>query len=353
MRVVVWSTGGVGAVAIDAISRRPDLELVGVWVHSPEKVGKDAGELAGIGPLGVAATHDADALIALAPDCVVYAASGPERDGAAVPDYLRLLQAGINVVSTSSTSLVYPPSYFAPDWREQLEVAAKSGGASFYASGIFPGFASDQLALLMTTQSKNIRCITASEIALNDHYPVADVMMDGMGFGRPMDFEPMLSQPGFIEMAWKAPIHLIASGLGVEVERVNGSLDRQLADRDIDVAFGTIKAGTCGAVRTRAAGVANGREAIVIEHVIRMARDVAPDWPTSDCDATYRVDIDGDPDIHCVLTLGEAEGHGAGRAAMASTAMRVVNAIPYVVGARPGLLSSLDIPMTLPRHVFD
>ena len=83
------------------------------------------------------------------------------------------------------------------------------------------------------------------------------------------------------------------------------------------MAFGTIKAGTCGAVRTRAAGVVNGREAIVIEHVIRMARDVAPDWPTSECDATYRVDIEGDPDIHCVMTLGEAEGHGAGHAAMA------------------------------------
>jgi hypothetical protein len=352
-RVVVWSTGGVGAIAIDAISRRPDLELVGVWVHSPEKVGRDAGELAGIEPLGVTATNDADALIALAPDAVVYAASGPERDGAAVPDYLRLLEAGVNVVSTSSTSLVYPPSYFAPDWRDQLEAAAKSGGASFYASGIFPGFASDQLALLMTTQSKNIRTITASEIALNDHYPVADVMMDGMGFGRPLDFEPMLKMPGFIEMAWKAPIHLIAGGLGVEVERVNGSLDRELTDRDIEVAFGTIEAGTCGAVRTRAAGVVNGREAIVIEHVIRMARDVAPDWPTSECDATYRVDIEGDPDIHCVMTLGEAEGHGAGHAAMASTAMRVVNAIPYVVGAPAGLLSSLDIPTTLPRHVFD
>ena len=157
MRVVVWSTGGVGRNAIDAIRRRPDLELVGVWVHSPEKVGKDAGELAGGEPIGVAATNDADALIALAPDCVVYAASGPERDGAAVPDYLRLLEAGINVVSTSSTSLVYPPSYFAPHWRDQLEAAAKAGNASFYVSGIFPGFASDQLALLMTTQSKNIR----------------------------------------------------------------------------------------------------------------------------------------------------------------------------------------------------
>jgi hypothetical protein len=352
IRTVVWSTGGVGSIAIDAVSRRPDLELVGVWVHSPAKVGKDAGELASVAPLGVVATNDADALIALAPDCVVYAASGPERDGAAVPDYLRLLEAGINVVSTSSTSLVYPPSYFAPDWRNQLEAAAKAGGASFYVSGIFPGFASDELALLMTTQSKNIRTITASEVALNDHYPVANVMMDGMGFGRPMDFEPMLKTAGFIEMAWKAPIYLIAAGLGVEVEEVRGSLDRQLTSRDVEVAFGTIEAGTCGAVRTRAAGVVGGIEAIVIEHVIRMARDVAPDWPTSDCDATYRVDIEGDPDIHCVLTLGEAEGHGAGRAAMAATAMRVVNAIPYVVDASPGLLSSLDIPTTLPRHVF-
>ncbi len=353
LRSVVWSTGGVGKIAIDAISRRPDLELVGVWVHSPDKVGRDAGELVGGAPIGIAATNDADALIALAPDCVVYAASGPDRDAAAVPDYLRLLQAGINVVSTTSTTLVHPPSYYAPDWRSQLEAAAQAGGASFYASGIFPGFASDQLALLMTTQSKNIRTITVSEIALNDHYPVADVMMDGMGFGRPLDFEPMLKTPGFIEMAWKAPISLIANGLGVEVGEVRGSLDRELTDRDITVAFGTIKAGTCGAVRTRAAGAVNGREAIVVEHVIRMARDIAPDWPTSEFDATYRVDIDGDPEIHCAMTLGEAEGHGAGNAAMASTAMRVVNAIPYVVDAAPGLLSSLDIPTTLPRNVFD
>jgi 2,4-diaminopentanoate dehydrogenase len=353
MRVVVWSTGGVGKVAIDAIGRRPDLELVGVWVYSPDKVGKDAGELAGGAPVGLAATNDADALIALRPDCVVYAASGPDRDGAAVPDYVRMLAAGINVVSTSSTSLVYPPSYFAPHWREELDAAAKAGGASFYASGIFPGFASDQLALLMTTQSKRIRRITASEVALNDHYPVADVMVDGMGFGRPLDFEPMLKTPGFIEMAWKAPIHLMAAGLGVEVEQIRGSLDRELTDRDIEVAFGNVKAGTCGAVRTRAAGVVRGEEAIVIEHIIRMARDVAPAWPTSDCDATYRVDIEGDPDVHCEMTLGAAEGHAAGHAAMAATAMRVVNAIPYVVDAAPGLLSSLDIPTTLPLYAFD
>ncbi|AFM16715.1 hypothetical protein Mycch_1930 [Mycolicibacterium chubuense NBB4] len=352
LRTVVWSTGGVGAIAIDAVTRRPDLELVGVWVHSEHKVGLDAGTLAGCQALGLTATDDAEALIALEPDCVVYAASGPERDAAAVPDYVRLLEAGINVVSTSSTALVYPPAYYSDESRGRLEAAAKAGSASFYVSGIFPGFASDQLALLLTTQSKRITCLTVTEIALNDHYPVADVMMDGMGFGRPLDFEPMLKTPGFIEMAWRAPIHLVADGLGVEVSEIRGSLDRRVTDTDIEVAFGTIPAGTCAAVRTRAAGVVNGREAIVLEHVIRMSRDVAPDWPASQFDATYRVDIAGEPDIHCAMTLGAAEGHGAGRAAMAATAMRVVNAIPFVVDAPPGLLSSLDIPNTLPRHAF-
>lgn len=351
-RVVVWSTGGVGCIAIDAIRSRPDMELVGVWVHSPDKVGRDAGELAGGSPLGITATDDADALIGLRPDCVVYAASGPDRDAAAVPDYLRLLAAGINVVSTSSTSLVYPPSYFHPQWRDQLQAAAEAGGASFYVSGVFPGFGSDQLALLLATQSKTIRTLTVTEIALNDHYPVAEVMMDGMGFGRPLDFEPMLSTPGFIEMAWSAPIQLMAQGLGAGVQEIRGSLDRRVAHRDIEVAFGTIEAGTCGAVCTRAAGVVDGREAIVVEHIIRMARGVAPDWKTSDCDATYRVDIEGDPDIHCAMTLGDAEGHGAGRGAMAATAMRVVNALPYVADAAPGLLSSLDLPITLPRHAI-
>ncbi|WP_019925326.1 hypothetical protein [Nocardia sp. BMG111209] len=351
-RVVVWSTGGVGAVAVSAVSTRPDLELAGVWVHNPDKIGRDAGVLAGGPPLGITATGDAAALIALKPDCVVYAASGPQRDTAALPDYERLLRAGINVVSTTSTGLVYPPAYVLPQWRQRLENAAHEGNSSFYASGIFPGFASDQLGLLLATQSRAIRTITLSEVSLNDHYPVADVMMDGMGFGRPLDFAPALSIPGYLEAAWSAPIRLIAAGLGARIEEVRGTLDRRITDRAIEVAFGTIEAGTCGAVRTRAAGVIDGREAIVVEHIIRMARDVAPDWPSSDCDATYRIDIDGDPDIHTTMTLGAPAGYGAGRAAMTATAMRVVNAVPYVVAAPPGLLSSLDLPDTLPRNVF-
>ena len=111
LRVAVWSTGGIGSISIAAIKRRPNLDLVGVWVHSPEKVGKDAGELANGEPIGLAATDDFDALLALDLDCVVYAASGPARDAASVPDYVRLLSAGVNVVTSSSTRLIYPPTF--------------------------------------------------------------------------------------------------------------------------------------------------------------------------------------------------------------------------------------------------
>ena len=235
----------------------------------------------------------------------MYAASGPERGAGALPDYERFLEAGINVVTTTSTELVYPQG--ADDaLRERLSKAATAGGSSLYASGIFPGFASDELAFLLTTQSRNIRTIRLIECSLNDHYPVADVMMDGLGFARPLDFEPFIGLPGVIPMVWRAPIALIARGLDVELDEIRGRVDRELTDRDIEVAFGIVPAGTVGAVRTIASGIVNGQEAIVVDHVIRMARDVAPEWPASDNDATYVVSIEGDPDIECRLTSRSA-----------------------------------------------
>jgi hypothetical protein len=128
-RVVVWGTGGVGARAIAAIARRHDLDLVGVWVHSESKVGVDAGLLAGIDPLGVFATNDAPSLLASGPDCICYTASGPALDAIAVPDYVRFLEAGINVVTVTSSALVYPPAYEAGALA-RLDAAARQGGAS-------------------------------------------------------------------------------------------------------------------------------------------------------------------------------------------------------------------------------
>lgn len=358
LRVAVWSTGGIGAIAIRTIDRRPALELVGVWVHSPEKVGRDAGELAGGPPIGVIASNDVDALLALSPDCIVYAASAPDREAAAVPDYVRFLKAGVNVVSTSTSRAVYPPA-FQP-WRPHLEDAAREGNASFYVSGIEPGFAADQLPLALATQSKSIRSVYAAEIAVYDDYPIAHVMMDGMGFGRPLDFTPAIARPGSISGSWGSSILLMAEAFGLRLDEVRESYERVATSRPLQVACGTIEAGTCGAVRVRAIGIVEGHEALIIEHVNRMATDLAPEWPNNDAPVAYRVRIEGEPNIDNTMTIDVRDpasvgvpGMSSGAGAMVSTAMRVVNAIPYVVAAPPGLLSSLDLPLTAPRHAFD
>lgn len=360
LRVVVWSIGGIGSVAVSAIRRRPDMELVGAWVHSPEKAGRDAGELAGGAPIGIKGTTDKDALIALKPDCVVYVTNAPEREAAAVPDYVRLLKAGINVVSTTSSQMIYPPA-FDEKWRAQVEDAAKAGGASIYASGIEPGFAGDHLPLALATQSRSIRSIHSYELGLYDDYPVAHIMMQALGFGMPLDFKPGVATPGAIMHDWGGVVRAVADALNVKLDGLRETYDRRPTNRDLNVACGLIKAGTCGAIRLQCIGVVDGKDAIIIEHVNRMSRDVAPEWPIGATDLAYRVEIKGEPDIVCNMDLSlDADGRkrvglakmGAGAGAMVSTAMRAVNAIPFVVEAKPGLLGVLDLPLTVPRHAF-
>lgn len=351
IRVAVWSTGGIGSHSIRAVTRRPDMELVGVWVHTPAKVGRDAGELAGGEKVGLAATGDAAARVDLRPDCMVYAASGPERDAGAVPDYERFLGAGINVVTTTSTQLVFPPAY-DPRARARLEEAAAAGGATLYASGIFPGFASDQLELVAATQSSTIRTIRATEVALNDHYPVASAMVNGLGFGQPMDFEPMIMTPGVHPGRLAGADHPDSRRDGRRARRGERSF-RSGPDRQAHLGRLRHHRGGHGGRRPNGG---HGRRRRPRRHSDR-ARD--PDGPRRgarladlDHDATYVVKIDGEPDIELRMSMGQAEGHGAGHSAMLGTAMRVVNAVPYVMEAPPGLLSSLELPLTLPRHAF-
>jgi 2,4-diaminopentanoate dehydrogenase len=251
------------------------------------------------------------------------------------------------------------PPPFRMTWRKQLAGAAEKGQASLYASGIEPGFAADYLPLTLLTQSNSVESIHAYEIGLYDDYAVADITIDGLGFGWPLDFQPFVSIPGAIAGEWRGQIRLIANALGADVQEVREAFGRRTTDRTFDVAFGTVEAGTCAAVRTQAIGVIDGHERIVIEHVTRLAHDIAPEWPTGLGDLSYRVVIEGEPDIDCTLavTLRDPQRAGiagmkAGAGAMVATAMRVVNAVPYVVDAAPGLLNALDLPLTLPTCAF-
>jgi 2,4-diaminopentanoate dehydrogenase len=348
-RVVQWSTGGVGSLAVGALARRPDLELVGAWVHAPDKAGCDVGELAGLAPLGVLATADVDALLALAPDCVCYTASGEARPREAVDDCCRILQAGINVVTTSVPGLLYPAGFDRSEVM-RLEAACAGGGSSLYGSGIEPGFAGDHLVLVLSTLTERIDRVCTQEIFSYADYPVAFTIFEVFGFGKPPEERCLMELPGVQRSAWGPPVQMVADHLGAPLEEIRETYEKLATDRRLDVAAGTIEAGTVGAVRFETIGVVDGRDAIVIEHVNRMAPDLAPDWPTAARDGTYRIAFDGDPSLTCELTLGSAEKfshHG-----MVATTMRVVNAIPFVCDAEAGILTAVDLPLTLPRHAF-
>lgn len=348
-RVVQWSTGNVGRHALAGIAARPDLELVGVWVWSKDKEGVDAGTLAGLDrELGVAATNDADALLALRPDCVVHAAMADHRLPEALADLERFLRAGINVVSSGPVFLQYPEGVMPADTYAGIEEAAAEGAASLWVNGIDPGFANDWLPLALTGISERIDQIRCAEVLNYATYDQPMVLFDIMGFGRPVDDTPLLLAPGVLTTAWGSVVHQIAVGLGVDLDEVVEWHERLPAPEPFDIAAGRIEAGTTAALHFEVRGVRAGRDVVVLEHVTRLRDDLAPDWPQPTGRGCYRVTVTGEPDYTLDLQLVGSDGdHNT--AGLKATAMRLVNAVPAVVGAPPGLLTALDLPLVTGR----
>jgi hypothetical protein len=344
LRVVAWSTGNVGRNALAGIDARPDLELVGVWVSNPAKVGVDAGELAGLGrSLGVLATNDVQEVLALRPDCVVNTAMADHRIVEALADLELLLGAGINVVASGPVFLQYP-SGPAAGLADGVRKAALDGGASLFVNGIDPGFANDWLALSLTAISERIDQVRCLEVLNYNTYDQGMILFDVMGFGRPLDEVPMLLQPGVLSMAWGSVVHLLAAGLGVELDEVVEWYERLPAASTFEVDSGTIEEGTAAALHFEVRGMRGGRPVVVLEHVTRLHDDLGPDWPQPAGKGCYRVVVTGEPNYTLDLQLLGSDGdHNT--AGLKATAMRLVNAVPAVVAAPAGLLTALDLPL--------
>ncbi len=343
-RVVAWSTGNVGRHAIAGIDARPDLELVGLWVSNPDKVGKDAGELAGLGrTLGVAATDDVDALLALKPDVVVHTAMADHRLMEALDDMQRILRAGVNVVSSGPVFLQYPYGVVDDGMITPVQDAAVAGGVSLFVNGVDPGFANDALPLVLTGVSERIEEVRVAEVLNYATYNQPMVIFDIMGFGRPIDEVPMILQPGVMTMAWGSVVRQLAAGLEVELDSVDEWYERLPATETFEVDSGTIEKGTAAALHFELRGMRNGRAVIVLEHITRLHDDLAPEWPQPAGHGCYRVTITGEPNYTLDLQLLGTDGdHNT--AGLKATAMRLVNAIPAVVEGAPGLLTALDLP---------
>jgi len=348
IRVVAWSTGNVGRHVLAGIDARPDLELVGLWVSNPDKVGKDAGQLAGLGrDLGVLATNDVDEILALAPDAVVHSAMADDRLFEAMADLERLLRAGINVVSSGPVFLQFPSGPVV-DMAEGVKQAAAEGGVSLYVNGIDPGFANDWLPLSLTSISERIDQVRCSEVLNYNTYDQGMIVFDVMGFGKPMDHVPMLLQPGILTMAWGSVVHQIAAGLGVELDDVEEFYERLPATEPFDIDSGRVEEGTVAGLHFEVRGMVGGKAVVVLEHVTRVHDDIGPDWPQPAGHGCYRVEIKGEPNYTLDLQLLGTDGdHNT--AGLKATAMRLVNAVPAVVGAKPGLVTALDLPLVTGR----
>ncbi len=345
MKVVQWSTGNVGRHALAGIAARPDLELTGVWVSTPDKAGRDAGDLAGLGrPLGVTATTDADALLATRPDCVVYTAMADDRLTEALADLARFLRAGVNVVASGPVFLQYPHGVVPDELVAPIHAAAAEGGASLFVNGIDPGFANDWLPLVLTSVSQRIDQVRCLEVLDYGTYDNAKVLFDIMGFGRALDDVPVLLMPGVLSLAWGSVVRQLAAGLGVRLDRVTESATRLPAPHRIEVPAGVIEAGTAAALRFEVRGMVGDRAVCVLEHVTRLHPDLGSDWPRMPGQGGYRVELTGEPNYTLDLHIEAGDGdHNTG--GLKATAMRLVNAIPALVAAKPGLLTALDLPL--------
>jgi 4-hydroxy-tetrahydrodipicolinate reductase len=353
IRVAAIGTGNVGRHALTQLITDPRFELTGVWVSSDSKAGKDAGELAGLDvSTGITATTDLDAVLATKPECAVYTAMADNRLVEALEDYRRILAAGVNVVGSSAVFLQYPWQTLPAEMVAPIEEAAASGQASLFVNGIDPGFANDLLPLALAGTCQSIQQIRCMEIINYDTYDSATVMFDVMGFGKPLDELPMLLQPGVLSLAWGSVVRQLAAGIAVELDEVTETYVREPAPEDFDIASGHIAKGTAAALRFEVRGMKDGEVAVVLEHVTRLRDDLRPDWPQpSQEGGSYRIEITGEPSYAVDLCLSSPNGDH-NHAGLVATAARVVNAIPEVVAAAPGIRTTIDLPLVTGKGLY-
>lgn len=350
LRVIQWSTGNAGRKALHGILRHPELELVGVHAHSPAKVGKDAAELCGLDrPTGIRATNDVDALLAMDADCVCYNAQGETRMRETVDELCRILAAGKNVVSTAIVSLCYPPAS-GRRMVASLQEACERGGSSFFTSGFDPGFSGDVIPLALAGCCERVDGVRVTEIM--DYSTYADPSFTGVyfGFGRPLDYAAPLLEPGMLKGGWGPMVHLLADALGVRLEEIREEHERLPAPETFDTAMGRIEKGTCAGIRFEVQGIVDGEPMLVAAHVNRLRGDIGPHWDrlAPGKGSGYKIEVKGSPAFVCEIEpIGEDGDHNT--AGITGTAMRVVNAIPAVCAAPPGVLSIVDLPLFTAR----
>jgi 4-hydroxy-tetrahydrodipicolinate reductase len=336
-RVVQWATGNIGTRALRAVIEHPNMKLVGLYVHSEAKAGRDAGEVCGLGPVGVTATRDVDEILGLGADCILYM-----RQGCDFEEVCRLLASGANVVATRSE--FHNPASLDPAVRERIEDACRRGRTSIHSTGSSPGFITEALPLVLTSLQRRLDAYRIAEYADLSSRNSPDLLFGVMGFGRPPAPVSVEGRAHHLRESFGPSLRLVADALRLPFDSIEASAEVAGVRRTTRIAAGTLEAGTVGAQRTTVSGMRQGKALISLTTVWYCTTDVDASWdlrPTG-----WHVVVDGDTPLDVSISFPvPAERWAAVSPGL--TAHRAVNAVPYVCAAPPGIRTTVDLPQII------
>ncbi|WP_127782808.1 dihydrodipicolinate reductase [Rhodococcus sp. X156] len=343
LRVVQWATGSVGRAAIGAIVAHPELELVGCWVHSADKHGCDAGELAGLDPLGVRATSSVEEILALEADAVVYAPLVPSSREVAA-----LLRSGKNVIT--------PVGWYYPTDKEttKVEQACLDGGVSLHGTGIDPGGVTEVFPLLLSSMSSAVTFVRAEEFSDIRTYGAPDVVRSIMFFGSTPEQArtgPMLD---LLSRGFTQSVRMVVDTLGIggDVD-IRPRHELAVATAPIDSPIGVIEPGQVAAQKFFWEAFVGDRLVVQIGVSWLMGEEhLEPAWTLGEEGERFEIEVRGNPDTFVTIRGWQPESVEAGLASnpgIVATAAHCVNAVPYVCAADPGVVTSVELPMVAGR----
>lgn len=347
LKVIQWCTGVAGQHVARTIINHPNMELVGAYAVNPDKNGLDVGDICGADAIGVKVTTDKEAIYAMDADCVMFMALEEFGHDKPVDEICRLLASGKNVVSTATTSLIYPHCHGA-EIVDRIEAACREGGTSFHGTGIHPGWGGDILPLTLSSVTGRIDFMLIQEIMDYASYPAPVAMFDLMGFGGEAHDVPPTQVSLEQARAFGAPMLMIADALGAKIDHLIFQQEVVRAPADYEIAVGLIRKGSLAGKRYSFTAVIEGKPKIKIEHVTRAGAPVPDEWATGQ---GWYVTIKGAPNWRLAAEIG-IDGQDNNDAACFAGAMHAVHAIPYVVAAEPGIRTLIDLPMIMGRGIL-
>jgi hypothetical protein len=324
IRVLHFGVGPIGAAVIKQIAGRPGFKIVGAIDVDPAKVGRDIGDVAGLNRrLGLKVQDDAGKTLKAAKPDVVIHCTGSSIKGV-MPQLEAILTSKSPVISTTE-ELAYP-GYTHVRQARRLHALAKKSKVAMLGTGVNPGFAMDALPVMMTAVCERVDRVVVQRVqdARLRRLPFQQKIGAGLTTEQ---FQKRADEGSVRHVGMTESIAMIADALGWSLDRITDDIQPKIASVTISSEFLAVDPGyVCGIIQD-GAGYRNG------EPVIRLHFEAYLGAP----DSYDAIEIDGSPRLSMKIA-GGIQGDVA-------TASIVVNSIPKVLAAPPGLHTMRDLAL--------